>query len=61
VNGGDGFIDNVFLRDLRSGTINFRGLVPVNQKRLWRRSIYGVVVIRIDRLSIGRPKGPLLV
>lgn len=31
-NGSDGFSDAVFLRDVRSGTINPNGLVPINQR-----------------------------
>lgn len=31
-NGSDGFPDAVFLRDIRSGTINPNGLVPINQR-----------------------------
>lgn len=31
-NGSDGFADAVFLRDIRSGTININGLVPINQR-----------------------------
>ena len=30
-NGSDGFADAVFLRDIHSGTINFNGLVAINQ------------------------------
>ncbi|HKX89935.1 MAG TPA: TonB-dependent receptor plug domain-containing protein, partial [Sphingopyxis sp.] len=32
VNGGDGFPDRVFLRDVRSSTIHYNGLIPVNQR-----------------------------
>ena len=32
VNGGDGFPDRVFIRDIRSSTIHFNGLVPINQR-----------------------------
>lgn len=31
-NGSDGFADAVFLRDVRSGTINRNGLIPINQR-----------------------------
>jgi len=31
-NGSDGFPDAIFLRDIRSGTINPNGLVPINQR-----------------------------
>lgn len=31
-NGSDGFADAVFLRDVRSGTINPNGLIPINQR-----------------------------
>jgi outer membrane receptor protein involved in Fe transport len=33
-NGSDGFADAVFLRDVRSGTINPYGLVPINQRNV---------------------------
>jgi outer membrane receptor protein involved in Fe transport len=33
-NGSDGVPDRVFIRDVRSGTINFNGLVPVNQRNV---------------------------
>ncbi|SOB78784.1 TonB-dependent Receptor Plug Domain [Sphingomonas guangdongensis] len=32
VNGGDGFPDSIFLQDVRSGTIDYRGLIPINQR-----------------------------
>ena len=32
VNGSDGFPDAIFLRDIRSGTIDYRGLIPINQQ-----------------------------
>ncbi len=32
VNGGDGFPDRVFFRDVRSASIHFNGLIPVNQQ-----------------------------
>ena len=32
VNGGDGFPDRQFFTDIRSGTIHYGGLVPINQK-----------------------------
>ena len=31
VNGSDGFPDAIFLRDVRSGTIDYRGLTPITQ------------------------------
>ena len=34
VNGGDGFPDRNFFTDIRSSTINFNGLVPVNQRNV---------------------------
>lgn len=33
-NGSDGFSDAVFLRDIRSGTINPNGLIPINQRAI---------------------------
>jgi len=33
-NNSDGFPDRVFIRDIRSTTINFAGLVPINQRPL---------------------------
>ena len=32
VNNSDGFPDRVFIRDIRSASINFNGLVPINQQ-----------------------------
>jgi outer membrane receptor protein involved in Fe transport len=32
VGGGDGFIDTLFINDLRTTTIDYRGLVPINQR-----------------------------
>jgi len=32
VNGGDGFPDRAYFTDLRSTTIHFRGLIPINQR-----------------------------
>ena len=34
VNGGDGFIDRKFFRNISSTTIHFNGLVPINQKNI---------------------------
>lgn len=34
VNGGDGFPDRAYFTDLRSTTIHFRGLIPINQRNL---------------------------
>ena len=34
VNGGDGFPDRTFFRDLRSSTINFNSIVPINQRNI---------------------------
>ena len=34
VNGGDGFIDRAFVRDIRSSTIDYRTLIPINQRNL---------------------------
>ncbi|MCA3080429.1 MAG: TonB-dependent receptor plug domain-containing protein, partial [Rhodocyclaceae bacterium] len=34
VNGGDGFFDNEFRRDIRSSTIHRNGLVPINQRNV---------------------------
>lgn len=32
VNGSDNYPDAIFLRDVRSGTIDYRGLIPINQQ-----------------------------
>ena len=34
VNGGDGFPDTQLFRDIRSATINYSGLVPINQRNV---------------------------
>ena len=34
VDGSDGYPDAIFLRDVRSGTIDYRGLVPINQRAI---------------------------
>ena len=34
VNGSDGFPDAIFLRDIRSGTIDYRGLTQINQQAI---------------------------
>lgn len=33
-NGSDGYPDAIFLRDIRSGTIDYRGLIPINQRAI---------------------------
>jgi outer membrane receptor protein involved in Fe transport len=34
VNGGDGFFDRKFLTDIRSSTIHFNSLIPINQRNI---------------------------
>lgn len=34
VNGGDGFIDRQFFKNISSSTIHFNGLIPINQKNI---------------------------
>ena len=41
VNGGDGFTDRVFFRDLRSTTINPNGLIPINQRNVPNAGLCG--------------------
>ncbi|HEX8679679.1 MAG TPA: TonB-dependent receptor, partial [Chthoniobacterales bacterium] len=51
VNGGDGFPDAGFFRDIRSSTINFRGLVPISQKNVPNAGLCG-------NATIGNVGGP---
>lgn len=41
VNGGDGFIDRAFFRDIRSTTISRFGLVPINQRNVPNAGLVG--------------------
>jgi outer membrane receptor protein involved in Fe transport len=41
VNGGDGFPDTAFFRDIRSSTIYFGGLVPITQKNVPNAGVCG--------------------
>ncbi len=41
VNGGDGYPDRNFFQDIRSSTINFTGLVPINQRNVANAGLCG--------------------
>jgi outer membrane receptor protein involved in Fe transport len=41
VNGGDGFIDRNFFTDIRSTTIHYNGLVPINQRNIANAGLCG--------------------
>ena len=41
VDGGDGFIDREFFTDIRSSTIHFNGLVPINQRNVANAGLCG--------------------
>ena len=41
VNGGDGFTDRAYFRGISSSTINFRGLVPINQRNVPNAGLCG--------------------